>query len=353
MGSFQVGRLLKWYRQTHRALPWRETKDPYLIWLSEVILQQTRVDQGMPYYLRFVEHFPNVHVLATADETDVMRLWEGLGYYSRARNLHATAKLVSTVHGGVFPRTYSGLLVLKGIGPYTAAAIASIAFDEPVAAVDGNVIRVMARYHGIESAVDRPDVLRGIRTLAQDCMAPAGSGDINQALMELGATVCTPAQPLCQKCPVVEGCVARSIGKQTSIPIKQGKQKVTDRYIHWYMCVNGAGETLTRLRTGKDIWRGLHEFPNIDTIECTDAAQAVLQASEKGIIPEGKMVLRYEGIHLLTHRRIHYSITVLSVSSLQSEGYGCVPLAALGQMAFPRPLRNFLSDRFEGLHIEM
>lgn len=347
-----MGRLLNWYRTSQRALPWRETKDPYLIWLSEVILQQTRVDQGMPYYHRFAERFPTVHDLAMADEAEVMRLWEGLGYYSRARNLHATAKMVSNRLSGIFPSTYKELLALKGIGPYTAAAIASIAFDEPVAAVDGNVIRVMARLHGIDSPVDRPEVLRGIRALAQDCMAPVGSGDINQALMELGATVCTPAMPLCQSCPVADGCVARAKGIQTSIPVKRGKQKVTDRYIHWFICLNKADETLVRLRTGNDIWRGLHEFPSIDSMESTCATQAMLHASESGMIHEGRILSRHEGTHLLSHRRIIYSITVLSVSRLESEGFERLPVAALAQRAFPRPLRNFLSGGFEHLHIE-
>jgi len=353
MGSFPVPRLLKWYRAAHRSLPWRETKDPYLIWLSEVILQQTRVDQGMPYYMRFAERFPTVHALAQASEAEVMRLWEGLGYYSRARNLHHTAKSVSSGHGGSFPSSYSGLLGLKGIGPYTAAAIASIAFDEPVAAVDGNVIRVMARYHGIDSPVDSPEVLRGIRALAQDCMAPMGSGDINQALMELGATVCTPASPSCLSCPVADGCMARSAGLQSSIPIKKGKQNVTDRYIHWFVCVNKAGETMVRLRTGSDIWRGLNEFPSIDTMEFIDATQAMNQAVRSSIIPEGKMLLRHEGKHLLSHRRINYSITVLSVKKAESEGFEPVPISALSLMAFPRPLRNFLSGEFGQLRIEM
>lgn len=353
MSSFQVGRLLKWYRTSQRALPWRETKDPYLIWLSEVILQQTRVDQGMPYYHRFAERFPTVHDLAMADEAEVMRLWEGLGYYSRARNLHATAKMVSNRLSGIFPSTYKGLLALKGIGPYTAAAIASIAYDEPVAAVDGNVIRVMARYHGIDSPVDRPEVLRGIRALAQDCMSPSGSGDINQALMELGATVCTPRQPSCHSCPMADGCIALAKGLQSSVPKKSGKQNVTDRYIHWYVCVNGAGATLARVRTGNDIWRGLHEFPNIDTMLSTDADKALLQASVSGIIPEGEILLRHEGTHLLSHRRINYSITVISVARLESAGFECVPIDTLAHMAFPKPLRKFLSGEFERLHIEM
>lgn len=217
--------LCAWYEQHGRPLPWRDSGDPYLIWLSEIILQQTRVVQGLPYFLKFKTNFPTVKTLAAADEDSVLKLWQGLGYYSRARNLHSAAKQVVNEFDGVFPETYADLLKLKGVGPYTAAAIASIAFGLPEAVVDGNVIRVISRLFGISDPVDEGSTLKSIKTKATALLDRTNPGRHNQAMMDFGSTVCTPKLPLCDRCPISKHCVAFGTGKTTELPLKTKKTK--------------------------------------------------------------------------------------------------------------------------------
>ena len=225
-------RLIEWYRRHGRNLPWRHTRDPYRIWLSEVILQQTRVRQGMPYYHAFVEKFPTVNDLAAASEQEVLRLWQGLGYYSRARNLHETARIVAQKHNGVFPGNYAGLLTLKGVGPYTAAAIASFAFGEQVGVLDGNVYRVLARLLGIETDIATPKAKNEF-TRAAAALVPADEPDTyNQAIMEFGAIQCTPVAPDCLLCPFQAECVAYNTGRQHELPVKSKKGSVKNRFFH-------------------------------------------------------------------------------------------------------------------------
>ncbi len=256
--------LLPWYREHHRPLPWRKTRDPYRIWLSEVILQQTRVDQGMAYWHRFVEHYPTVADLAMATEDEVLKLWQGLGYYSRARNLRTAAGQVMQEHGGRFPGTYEELRGLKGVGEYTAAAIASIAFELPEPVVDGNVYRVLSRVFGISTPIDSTAGRKEFRALAASLIDPLYPGDHNQAVMELGARVCIPKNPFCTECPLAAKCIGLAKDRVAELPVKVGRVKVRTRHFN-YLHIRSSTGTFLRKRTGKDIWQGLFEFPLIES----------------------------------------------------------------------------------------
>ncbi len=252
--------LLNWYQQNKRDLPWRHTKDPYKIWLCEIIMQQTRVAQGLAYYQKFVETFPTPAALARAREDDVLKLWQGLGYYSRARNLHAAAQSMN----GTFPPTYEGVRALKGVGDYTAAAICSIAYDMPYAVVDGNVYRVLARVFGIDTPIDSTKGKKQFTQLAQTLLDKKHPGDFNQALMDFGAIVCTPQAPQCLTCPLAGTCKARKEGRQEQLPVKAQKTKVSTRYFH-YIYVKQGEFTWLRKRGAGDVWQNLYELPLIET----------------------------------------------------------------------------------------
>jgi A/G-specific adenine glycosylase len=251
--------LYAWSDEHPRDLPWKDEKDPYLIWLSEIILQQTRVVQGKSYYLRFKEHFPTVHHLAEASEQEVLKLWEGLGYYSRARNLHATARYVSETLGGRFPETYDGLLALKGVGPYTAAAIASFAYGLPHAVLDGNVFRVLARFLGLEEPIDSSKGKKRFARLAEEMLDKSQPGIYNQAIMDFGATACTPRKPACTTCPIKESCIAFQNKQVEDFPVKAKKLKRKTRYFN-YLVLSHEDQLLIRKRTEKDIWQNLYDF---------------------------------------------------------------------------------------------
>jgi A/G-specific adenine glycosylase len=252
--------LLKWSAQNPRPMPWKAEPDPYKIWLSEIILQQTRVEQGLPYYQKFVAKYPRVQDLAQAPEDELMKLWEGLGYYSRARNLHATAKHIAFKLDGIFPDTYAGILDLKGIGHYTAAAIASFGFGLPYAVLDGNVYRVLARFFGITTLTDTPVAQKQFSALAQMLLPPDTPAAHNQAIMDFGATCCTPKQPRCLECTLRPECKAFALGKVAELPLKSKGLAKKKRNFH-YLIFNHQGEVFVRKRVAKDIWRGLWEFP--------------------------------------------------------------------------------------------
>ncbi len=263
--------LLPWYREHQRPLPWRRSApsaagpaDPYRIWLSEVILQQTRVDQGTAYWHRFVERYPTVHDLAKAPEDEVLRLWQGLGYYSRARNLRTAARQVVEIHGGQFPQDHEQLKGLKGVGEYTAAAIGSIAFGLPEAVVDGNVYRVLARVFGIDTPIDSTEGRKQFLTLAAGLLDPLHPGDHNQAVMELGAMVCTPRKPRCADCPLSSKCIALRTDRIATLPVKAGRTTIRTRHFNYLHIQRGTGLFL-RKRTAKDIWQGLYELPLLET----------------------------------------------------------------------------------------
>ena len=252
--------LLKWYDQNLRELPWRKTKDPYFVWLSEIILQQTRIEQGLPYYEQFVRFFPKIEDLANASEEKVLNVWQGLGYYSRARNLLHTAKYITNSLDGKFPNNYKDLLKLKGIGPYTAAAIASFCFNEKKAVVDGNVIRFLSRYLGINEPVDQRSGKQGIENSANSLINDFRPGDFNQAIMEIGATVCKAKRAACEVCPFNNSCYAFQNDKVYDLPFKVKKTKVKKRELNYLVCAH-SNKVLFKKRTKKDIWQGLYDFP--------------------------------------------------------------------------------------------
>ena len=256
--------LKEWYLRNYRELPWRNTNDPYAVWLSEIILQQTRVAQGLPYYQRFIEKYPVVKDLANAPLDEVLRLWQGLGYYSRARNLHQAAKQVIDVYQGIFPSDYDQIRNLKGIGDYTAAAIISFAFGKPYPVIDGNVIRFLSRLAGITHPVDTSAGRKKIVKLAHELIDKTDPATFNQGIMEFGALICKPVNPNCQECPFRLNCKAFSLDIISEIPIKQSKTKVRSRYFN-YLVIDNDGKTVIRQRTGKDIWEGLFEFPMKET----------------------------------------------------------------------------------------
>ena len=291
--------VLGWYDHGHRDLPWRRTRDPYRIWLSEVILQQTRVDQGLAYYERFVERYPTVKRLAAAKEHEVLKLWQGLGYYSRARNLLQAAQQVMKEHKGRFPTDHPGLLGLKGVGDYTAAAIASIAFAEAVPVVDGNVYRALSRVFGIDLPIDGTEGKRVFRALAASLVDPQRPGDHNQAVMELGATVCTPRKPRCAECPVRSRCVALKEGRIEQLPVKAKKQTVRVRHFN-YLWIERKNTVLFTRRAGRDIWQGLSELPLVETSR--NASPSMV----KKALGLGVDVKKLEGPveHVLSHQRI-------------------------------------------------
>jgi A/G-specific adenine glycosylase len=296
--------ILNWFHLSARQLPWRSTRNPYFIWISEVILQQTRVAQGMNYYLRFIDAFPDVRSLAQADINDVLKVWQGLGYYSRARNLHTAANQIVQMYGGGFPDTYLKLIEVKGIGPYTAAAIASIAFKEQVAAIDGNVIRVSSRYFGLYTdgmnTKGRQEILNKLNTVI-DSREP---GNFNQAMMELGALVCKPLNPECTVCPLRDGCFAFKNERTTELPIPKRKAEVKSRFITYYVPVDlEAGNTVIQRRMNvKDIWYGLYEFVS-EEADATNPDAMLL----KQLATEGDVLGKYQFEHKLTHRNLYVS----------------------------------------------
>jgi len=338
--------LCAWYETHRRDLPWRRTRDPYAVWLSETILQQTRVQQGLPYYLRFIERFPDVGALAAASEDEVLKLWQGLGYYSRARNLLRAAREVVERFGGEFPHRYADLLSLRGVGEYTASAVASISSGEAVAVVDGNVYRVLSRLFDIDTPIDTPAGQRQFRQLAQSLLDPSDAGRWNQALMEFGALHCTPQGPQCETCPVRDRCLALAAGTVGARPAKRGKTKPSDRWFH-YLHIVADGRTLLHRRPEGDIWAGLYEFP---LVECGHACDFVELAASEPFrrLTEGHNC-RFEGmvempLHRLTHRTIHARFFRLHADSLPAaEDFIAVPVAQLARYALPRLVDRYLA----------
>lgn len=339
ISRFPNSNLLDWYDRVKRDLPWRETKDPYPIWISEIVLQQTRVDQGLPYFERFIARFPTVKSLAEAPEDDVLKHWEGLGYYSRARNLHFTAKFIQNELGGNFPTTHSEILKLKGIGPYTAAAIGSIAFNLPVAAVDGNVYRVLSRYFGITDSIDETPAKKTISELANRIISATRPGDHNQAVMELGATVCVPANPTCGECPLHESCIALRDDLQAELPVRTKKTKVRERFFHYIVKIYD-GNVLIQRRGAGDIWQGLYEFPMIETEHRSDSRTVLNQLGLKD--SETVVSISEEFKHILSHQRIFANFYLIKTEALQGENFLSVGIEELGSFAFPRLINRYL-----------
>ncbi|MBO7318076.1 MAG: A/G-specific adenine glycosylase [Bacteroidales bacterium] len=325
-----IEKLEQWYLAHARELPWRKTRDAYCIWVSEIILQQTRVAQGYDYYLRFIERFPCVEALASAHEDEVMKYWQGLGYYSRARNMHAAAKDIVARFGGLFPSNFSDIRSLKGVGDYTAAAIASIAFDMPHAVVDGNVYRALSRLFGVDTPIDTPAGKRYFAELAQtllDCEKP---GLYNQSLMEFGALQCTPGACDCSACPLQDICVAYASQTVSQLPVKQGKIAMKSRYFH-YFAISCGGVTWLQRREGKDIWRNLYEYPLIETDE--NAHFIDIQRSEPyrhlfdGVGDITLVGQPFTCRHVLTHRIIYATFYTVEVANHPSALSHLQPIA--------------------------
>ena len=335
--------LLDWYAREGRDLPWRRTRDPYRIWLSEVILQQTRVAQGTEYYLRFTERFPDVASLAAAPEDEVLKLWQGLGYYSRARNLHAAARQVVERFGGRFPVALEEVRSLRGVGDYTAAAVCSAAYDAPCAVVDGNVYRVLARLFDLDAPIDSTAGKRAFAELAQSQLDTAHPGRYNQAIMDFGALQCTPAQPRCGDCPLAGRCLALAAGTVGVRPVKQGRAKVRDRWFN-YLHVTCGGQTLLHRRGGGDIWQGLYEFPLIETDKAADFAELAATAAFRELLGNGRWHLRRSVTmpgHQLSHQLLHAVFHRIECDAMPA--FPSVETAALGGYALPRLIDRYLT----------
>jgi A/G-specific adenine glycosylase len=318
-----IKNITNWYSVNKRVLPWRETKNPYLIWLSEIILQQTQVKQGLPYYEAFVSKFPTVFDLANAQEDTVLKLWQGLGYYSRARNLHFSAKYVVEELNGVFPSTYKELLKLKGVGDYTASAIASICYNEATAVVDGNVYRVLSRYYGVETPINSTNGIKEFKVLAQSLLPKSNIGDYNQAIMEFGARQCKPQSPNCQVCPLGTSCVALQLNKVTRLPVKLKKTKVRKRYFNFIVFISNNGETIIEQRTQKGIWQNLYQFPLIETEKrlTKNSFQEAINASfDINGIETFNLYNEEEIVHKLSHQHLYTSFWVVKTNKLPKEG---------------------------------
>lgn len=315
VSSYFTKSIISWYKKNKRDLPWRESTDPYFIWLSEILLQQTRVSQGLPYYYNFITAYPDIHSLAKASETEVLKLWEGLGYYSRARNLHKTARYISEVRKGVFPDNYKELLQLPGIGPYTAAAIASFAFNEKVAVVDGNVYRVLSRVFGIATDIGTGQGVKEFAELAASLLPGKQTDVYNQGIMEFGALHCTPASPKCETCPLLDICCAKAQNKVSFYPVKNKKNKKTNRYFNYILFKNKDNYYL-RERKVKDIWQGLFEFYLYENSEIL-SIDSVINSIEgtKGV----KFTIRNESPtykHVLSHQNIFAKIWEVEFQSV-------------------------------------
>lgn len=339
-----VAELLSWYKKNKRDLPWRNTQNPYKIWLSEVILQQTRVEQGMAYYHAFTERYPDVKKLAKAPETDVLKTWEGLGYYSRARNLHTAAKYITDELDGKFPETYQEILKLKGVGDYTASAIASICFDEAEPVVDGNVFRFLSRYFGISTPIDSTKGKKEFRALAAELITEKDPGTFNQAMMEFGARQCVPKNPDCSVCVFRLSCYALKKKRVAQLPVKEKKTKVTDRWLN-YLIADYKGNFLVRERTGKGIWTGLYEFPLVETEEKIGKkklADASFWAKNTNLNLAKVNHVSDEIIHKLSHQNLHISFVQAKIKSLKKDStYRVLSASAVNKLPFPIVLRKY------------
>lgn len=348
--------LQSWYAQHHRDLPWRNTTDPYQIWLSEVILQQTRVAQGLPYYLRFIETYPTLTALASADERELLRLWQGLGYYSRARNLHQTAKFITSELGGQFPATYTDLLALKGIGTYTAAAVASFAYGERVPVVDGNVYRVLARVFGIEVDITTTQAKKVFAGLAKHLIRYASDpATYNQSIMEFGAIQCTPVAPNCLFCPLQQQCRAYLTGRQQMLPVKKKKAPVRDRFLTYFVFRKGTGSSLKvalRERTGRDVWQNLYEFYGVETDEPAQNWHAVDVPDEvKALLMQGLLAgPTLTERQLLSHQRIQANFQAIvlpeTMKTALPAGLNWYSMEQVKQLPKPALIASYVEKQF-------
>jgi A/G-specific adenine glycosylase len=340
-------KLLKWYRKNQRQLPMRETKNPYLTWISEVIFQQTRIEQGLPYYYHFIDLFPDIKSLAFAKEDVVLKTWQGLGYYSRAHNLMFTAKFIYDQLNSKFPTNYNDIIRLKGIGPYTAAAIASWCFGEKITAVDGNVYRVLSRIFDSEVSLKTTTGKKFYNQLGLELMRNFDAGEINQALIDLGATVCKPQNPKCSQCPVLDNCLSFKNGNIANRPVKELKTKVTARYFNYLVLVFN-NQTLLKKRIEKDIWQGLYEFPLIETKKAV-LPEFILNHEQTISLISDADVATIELItfpkHQLSHQVIHCTFYVIKANIPEIPGgYEGIDLRKGIEIPLPIVLQRFINQ---------
>lgn len=338
--------LLEWNQNENtRSMPWKGEKDPYRIWLSEIILQQTRVEQGWTYYEQFILNYPTVQDLAAAPEEAVFRLWQGLGYYARCKNMLAAAKQIVTQFHGHFPNTYDSIQSLKGIGPYTAAAIASFAFNLPHAVLDGNVFRVLSRYFDIDTPIDSSAGKKQFAELARELLPPGNSAAYNQSIMDFGAVVCKPQLPACTICPLSRHCKALKLGLTSLLPVKSKKLAIRKRYFY-YLVIRHKNSIYIRKRIENDIWQNLHEFILIETPASTDTATLLEFPGFKKIM--GDIRYNIDGISApakqqLTHQTIYSRFILLSVSKKpEIPGYMAIQEQDMDKYAFPKTITDFL-----------
>lgn len=343
--------IITWYLENKRDLPWRKTEDPYKIWLSEIILQQTQVKQGLPYYLKFVNNFPDVHKLANATEDRIMKMWQGLGYYSRARNLHSAAKTIAYDYGGKFPDNYKDLLKLKGVGEYTAAAIASFAYDEPVAVLDGNVFRVLSRFFGIDVPINSTEGQKLFKNKVNELLNTKQPALHNQAIMEFGALMCKPKSPDCMFCSLNTECVAFQQNRIKDLPVKLKKLKRRKRYFNYLLFKSSKNEYLIQQRTAKDIWQKLYEFPLIESnndFEVSDILDSdVFQDIIENSITSVQKVNEETYKHVLTHQDIFADFWLVNCtidfSEYNLENYSTVNSKSIRSFAVPILIDKFLN----------
>lgn len=344
-------RLLLWHGKNKRPLPWKNTSDPYKIWLSEIILQQTRVEQGAPYYLKLIKLFPTVFDLANCEEDKLLKSWEGLGYYTRARNLHHSAKHIVNELEGKFPDTFSEIIKLKGVGAYTAAAVASFAFNEVVAVVDGNVFRVLSRYFGVTTPADTTKGKQKFFSLANELIDRKNPGEFNQAMMDFGATICKPVSPECNRCPLKGECFALNKNKISSLPAKGKKLRQRERFFHFIIVKNNKGFYIEK-RNKKDIWKGLYQFPLIERQKFLSLKQLQSTSEWKQLFGKNFFTINNRGrgstnpeekVQLLSHQKIHARFFEVAGEILNDDFDICTK-RNLSLYAFPKIIDNYIKN---------
>ena len=341
--SFE-NQLVKWYINNKRELPWRENIDPYRVWISEIILQQTRVVQGEKYFNNFIKKFPSIESLSSADESEVLKMWKGLGYYNRAINIHKTSKKITNALNGIFPNTYNELIKLNGIGDYTASAISSICFHEYNPVVDGNVLRLLSRYYGLKNPIDSLKGQRNIREIGKKLISKVDNpGDFNQAIMEYGALVCTPF-PDCESCIFSSKCIAHINNEVDTIPVKSKKKKLKERFLNYIVFIDSKQKTIVKKRINKDIWYKLNEFPLIESK--TEIKNIFTNSDFKKLVDNSYLTLKkenekiYRVKHVLSHQILYISFYQINVKDLITSG---VHLSNLNNYNFPVPITNFIN----------
>ena len=323
-------------------MPWRMTKNPYKIWISEVILQQTQIKQGLPYYESFITSYPTIHDLAESSEEDVLKLWQGLGYYSRARNLHATARHIAHNLNGVFPNTYEDLLELKGVGDYTASAIGSICFGLATAVVDGNVYRVLARFYGILTPINSTQGIKEFKLIAQKLIDKENPGDYNQAIMEFGAVQCKPSSPNCSVCPLKSDCKAFNEGMINQLPVKLRKTKIKKKYYNYIVLISEDGKTYLEKRRGKGIWQNLYQFPLIESNKSLTIQTLKNRTDFQELDDNFSEVILFnkeEIIHKLSHQHLYTKFWVVNTKKIKGDA---IPASSIKKYPVPILIGNFI-----------